>query len=509
MAKPFWRRKPAPQPDPFGAQDEAIVAAVSRVRKMSASSPSNQIPHAAWAQELWRQFDINGELNYGIRWIANMLSKIKIVGVEVDVHGKIVGPANNPVVDEILRGLIGSPARQAQMMSALGTHLSLPGDCYAIGEIDASGFFNSWKIYSTEEISMIGTNAVSISTGDGIQRIVDLSNTLVIRIYRPHPRRSWEANSPARSALPVLREMEMLSRYIFAVINSRLASNGIIKIPSEAQAPRAADNKLNPGESEFMAFFGEAMMEAIDNPGTAAALAPIAIQAPAAALAALDWIKNPNSELTTVVAELREKCIARLAIDLDLPPEVLMGTGSSSHWGQWAIEEQSIKLFAEPPMVLICDAFTEGFLRPELEAAGEDSTRYAAWYDATDLILRPDRGTDAKDLYDRGELSGDALREYTGFDDSDRPTGDELLQRTVLKLVTLAPTFADTLLPHLTKLFGLDRLDITPEDLIPVPVDGTPAQADPGAANSNPKALPPEPVKGAPNKPRATGPTAG
>src|SRR5690606_37995192 len=43
------------------------------------------------------------------------------------------------------------------------------------------------------------------------------------------------------------------------------------------------------------------------------------------------------------------------------------------------------------------------------------------WYDDSHMIVRPNRGTDAQAIYDKGELSGEALRRENGFDENDAP----------------------------------------------------------------------------------------
>src|SRR6266581_4378747 len=71
-------------------------------------------------------------------------------------------------------------------------------------------------------------------------------------------------------------------------------------------------------------------------------------------------------------------------------------------------------------------------------AQGDDPADWGVWYDASELVLRPDRSQDATDTYDRLELSGEALRREHGFDDSDKPTEDEL-REIILKKASLQP----------------------------------------------------------------------
>jgi hypothetical protein len=114
-------------------------------------------------------------------------------------------------------------------------------------------------------------------------------------------------------------------------------------------------------------------------------------------------------------------------------------TGNSA----WLIDEQGVKIHVAPAVELICDALTTGYLTPRLLAQDEDPDEWIVWYDASSLILRPDRSQDATDTYDRLELTGEALRREHGFDESDKPSDDEL-RDLILKKASLQPvnTFA-------------------------------------------------------------------
>jgi hypothetical protein len=59
-----------------------------------------------------------------------------------------------------------------------------------------------------------------------------------------------------------------------------------------------------------------------------------------------------------------------------------------------------------------------------MEALGysaEEIDDTVVWYDVSHMIVRPNRGTDAQAIYDKGELSGEALRRENGFDENDAP----------------------------------------------------------------------------------------
>lgn len=464
---------------------QAIVAAAHRI--LPDLYRNMRIPTAAWQHEAWRQYDINGELAFGARWLGSALSRCKLVAYDVDSTGTLTEPTKDQDVIDLVKGFAGSPTKQTQLLQSMGPHMTVPGDCYIIATVGDDGEFDHWCVYSTEEVRPIGTDQVMVDIGDGNPKTYDLTKNLVIRVYRPHPRRSWEADSPTRSALPVLREMEQLTKHIFATIDSRLAGAGILLLPEDLDFPNP-EGETEAGETPFLALLSEAMMTSIQDRGDARAVVPIVAMGPKDAISSATWLVSPASELTTVVAELRDKAIRRLALDLDMPPEALLGGGDTNHWGQWAIEEQGIKLHITPVMALICDAFTEGYLKAGLKALGKDENAFVIWFDPTDLVLRPNRATDAKDLYDRGELSGMALRRECGFPEADGPDGKEKVLQELYKLIAAAPRAGESLLPVIMGLLDLKKFGVTDEQIAQVigskGVDGTPTVA-PGAPAPN------------------------
>jgi hypothetical protein len=481
----------------------AIVAAATRMLPDEKGAPW-RVNNSAWAQEAWRQYDVCGELHFAVTWLANSASRVKLTVVRKDGLGVLdASNTNDARVIELLRGLLANVSAQVELIRMSVINLTVPGDGWLLAETEpGSDEFTRWVFLSTQEVTIATANdRALINVGDGKPRFVVLDEVLLLRVHRPHPRMWWEADSPTRAALPVLRELEELSKYLFANINSRLAGPGILGIPSELTFP-APSGTVDPGQSNVMAFLTEAMLAPIEDMGHPGAVVPIVVEGPADLLKGIVWITNPNVNLTTVIAELRTKAIARLALTLDLSPETLLGSANSNHWGQWAIEEQSFKFHIAPVLALLTTALTEGYMRPVLEAAGIDPAEFQIWYDATDLVQRTDQGAAAMDLYDRGELSGEALLRETGFPASDMPTGKEADIRAILKAITIAPQAAGALLPELMKLYGIevDLSVLIPPD----PAGGTPPQENIPEKNPESRALPEAP-KANQNPPKKNG----
>lgn len=478
-------------------EPNSIVSAATRMLPDGTGAPF-RIVNSAWVQEAYRQYNICGELHFAINWLANSASRCTLTVVQKDSLGVLdASNTQDARVIDLLTGLIGSRSIQTELIRMAVIDLSVAGDMYLLGESSNDTDFDRWTVLSLRELTIAGPQGYCIvNIGDGKPRRIMLDDVLLFRIHRPHPEQWWQADSPTRAALPVLREMEELSKYLFATINSRLAGAGILGMPAEMNFPNPG-GELGQGQTPFSAYLEEAMMAPIEDMSHPGAVVPIVIEAPRESLAGITWITNPNGHLTTEVAQLRDKAIARLALTMDLSPEILLGSANSNHWGQWAVEEQSFKFHIAPLLTLITTALTEGWMRPVLEANGIDSSKYQVWWDATDLVQRPDQGAVALDLYDRGELSGDALRRETGFPESDAPAGTEKVVRQLLKILSLAPGAVE-LIPKLADEMGIDGVEMPP------PNDGTPP--DDNAPDPNTPARPlPEAPKPTQNKPRADG----
>lgn len=477
----------------------AIVAAATRLNRRMPGSPF-RLPIGDEATiEVWRQYDICGELHFATTWLANSVGRCRITINEIDDNGRVGPETEDKQILAMFSGLLQNPGMQTELLVNGTKNLTVAGDGWLLGEsnpVDAS--FDEWCFISTREVALgLDGNAI-VKDEYGVPRTIDLEQNLLLRTHRPHPECWQRADSPTRAALPILRELEELSKYLFATINSRLAGAGILAMPSEMSFPDPKA-ELQPGENPFMAVLADGMMTPIEDMGNVAALVPIVVQAPKDALAGIQWIVNPNGVLTTVISELRKAAIERLALSLDLAPDTLFGSGNASRWGQWTIEEQSIKFHIEPVMIILMGALTSGWLTPTLEEAElvvPGGKRYVFWYDASDLIQRPDQGARALDLYDRGELSGSALLSATGFQPGDAPTGQEKQARALLKVVAASPQVIDQILPALMEALGLGHIKLVPI----APPDGTPPQ--PGTPDTNDESRP----MPKPERPRSNGP---
>lgn len=373
-----------------------------------------------WQNELWDLYDSVPEFRFAVAWVGNLLSKAKL---EVRKDGEY---ATDQRALDALASLFGGPEGQSEMFRLLGIHFTVAGEAYIVGTPPTTGEHDDWRVVAATQVSYVG---------DTVSRIEDRAvreDELVRRLWKPHPRRFQDPDCPARAVLPILREILKLTMRIEAQTSSRLASAGLLIMPSEMELPSISLATDSPdsdsGEQTAISAQGADGLSqrliriasiAMEDQSSAAALVPLVITAPGEHIEKVQHLTF-WSELDKQSKELRDENIRRIASGMDMPPEVLLGTADVNHWGAWQIEEAAIKAHTEPLLQVILASLTEGYLRPLLEELGvPDVDSYEFTADTSELRLRPNRSKEALELYDRAEVNGDTLRRENGFTESD------------------------------------------------------------------------------------------
>lgn len=449
----------------YPAPADPLVAA-ARVVQAARSVNDRVFVAESWQNEAWGFFESLGEFWYGITWRANALSRVRLTAAELVPGGDEPKPLTDGPAAELVEQLGGGIGGRSAIMKSLGIQIGVPGEGWLVAERVSKNIAleqANWSVKSTDEIRRAS------SGGPGFEIQVDTAmwqrlpaEALVCRVWDPHPRYSWKANSAAKAAIPIMREIELYNRRIIATMVSRLAMNGLLLIPQEGtiSAPAIYQDRDDP----FVAMLIDIAARNIREPGAASASIPIPIRFPGDMIEKWKHVTFGDG-VDEPLLKARDDAVARLATTLDMPPEVLTGVGDVSHWGQWQIEESAIKLHIAPAAETIVNGLTAGFLHPMLKAAGEDPVgpnggKIVIWYDTSELTARPDKSAQAQQAYDRLEISGAALRRESGLDEADKPEGDELRTQILKRLVAM-PANA---IQALTELVG-------PLSQTPVPGD--------------------------------------
>lgn len=479
-----------PEQDPVPTSGATSVVASARhlnrqVDRNKARTNRKEVKEEAWQKEAWAFVDSIGELGYIVDETARSASKARLIAARVTpLQGDPIPLKGKDRYEKIAMRLTsrfaGGIAGQSLLIERAAAHLQVAGDSYLVGTVDhpreehpptnnghePQSVHNhtvdgarledlTWRILAPGELTTSGQNWV-IDDGHGKRTYPD-KHILIIRIWRSHRRHSARAVSPVMRNLPVLRELEGLTKDVSARIDSRLAGAGLLMLPSEMKFPSDPDNPETSGIDKFMEELTEAMMTAIENRDSAEALVPIMLTAPADVLEKVQHIKWAQ-DLSQVNKQLRDEAIRRVALGMDAPPEILLGQGDINHWSAWSVSESYLKTHIEPLLTLICDGLTVGYLRPALRAMGvPNADEYIVWYDTHDLALRPNRSGEAERAFDRHAISGNAFRRELGFDESDAPSLEDLSVQILLQTAR-NPSGALEVMPLLLRLMGRDDL---------------------------------------------------
>lgn len=453
----------------------SVTAAVSRLSMDGASWRSYRFGDRAWQADAWRLYDITGQLRFVANWVGNSVSRCNLYVARANPDGSPGERVDTGPIAELAAGPLGTGDAKAEALRLLGIDLFVPGEAYVVAE--SGGGANGddlWWVVTSRQIKRQGdtiTVARAAVHGGGKMEYRE-GVDLIIRVWTPHPADTSEPDSATRSAIPDLREMEALRKREFAELDSRLAGAGMLAIPESLELPRGDDDPA--GANGFSALLGRVMSRSLRDRSSAEAMVPIIITGPGDDIEKIQHI-TLWSELSEQIGTMREGALRSLAQSLDIPPEVLIGIGSSTnHWNAWAISREAVQIHIKPVLTRIAAALTAGYLAPALEAMGEDPNSYLYAFDTAPLTVNPDRSGDAKDLHDRMLLSDAVTRAASSWSDGDAPSPEERAIRLVEKLLFTSP---DAVLsdPALRALIGL------PEAVAPAgPAATTTEQPGPG-----------------------------
>lgn len=391
-----------------------------------------------WQKEGWYFYDSIGEFHSAVSWIANAVSKAEVHAAEVDeTTGQPGDPTENDVVQQIANGVLGGPEVRPGLLRMIAIQWQVPGESFVIVRSMGTEKPDEWMALSGSRVTYRGDTWTYVDPRTlSVVTLTD-NDSLLIRVWSPHPNDPVKSDSATRSALPDLREIEKASQAIAAILDSRLATAGVQAVPSEASIPGDGSTAENLTDALL-----DAAADNIKNPGQSAARVPLMIEMPGEMIAAFAAGRiDYATQFDAAVVELRREALGRLAAALDMPNETAEGsTGGMNHWGAWQVEETTYKIYIKPLLDAIGDALTRDWFRPALKAAGVATPeKYVLSWDTSGIISRPDRSGELKELWDDLLISDDYRRTQAGIPDDAIPSDEEFRQRLLVQLVKASP----------------------------------------------------------------------
>ncbi|QDH93255.1 portal protein [Microbacterium phage Cressida] len=488
----------------------------------------------SWQEDAWEMYDLVGEMRFLVNVLASQASKARFyVGTLADDPTDPPVPVTDARLTAALEAIGDGPTGLSQITKRLYINLEVPGDGWLVGIpaplmpdarrerkaalergediapmvslADTTLDDLVWRMLSVSEVKFEEKNVVLTLGDDGEDDQVKASpdDVYMIRVWDSHPRKAWEADSPTRSALPVLRELVGLTMHISAQIDSRLAGAGVLLTPASASKAARIALGFDPDgpEDPFTDALIEAMITPISDRANASAMVPLIWTVPDESVDKFKFL-DFSKPLDAQAKEMRDEAIRRYALSADAPPELLLGVGSMNHWGAWLVQEDVVRAHLEPRLALVADALTTQYLRPVMETMGgwspEAIENHVVWFDVEHLIVRVSKGDDARQAYQDGVISGQTYRDALGFSEDDAPEADssDPAVATALEMVSRAPSLAQT--PGLIELVRQIRAVMsadTSDDIAAPTTDDAPAADEPAEGTPPPEpATEPEPL---------------
>jgi len=388
-----------------------------------------------WQVQALNFYDVLPEINYAGQFYARGLANLELISSEkvMGEDGKVqVIPSEDEIARQMLERIQDPGGGRSNLLASYGRLMFLVGEAYLVATRDRETELEQWEVLSFEEI---------VPEGRGFKRIkapsvqpeqyedaeedeyepLDENTAVVYRLWKRHPRHSLLADCTMKGVLELCEELLLLTKAVRARARSRLAGSGILYLPNGLTVtPVEPEPDEDPNVDPVLARLTDAMLAPIANEGDPSAVVPLIIRGPDELGDKIRVIQVVDPTQLYPETGLRRECIDRIAMGLDMPNEILTGTADVNHWGAWMIDEQSWKGHLQPIAQQLCDDLTASYYRPSLREAGiENWQNHLIAYDAASVISHPNKGKDAKDLWDRFAITDEALRDSVGFDPDD------------------------------------------------------------------------------------------
>lgn len=488
-----FRRAKTVEPPPANV-GVGLVASAVRMGLSEDAWRNYRFTDEAWQKTAWDFYDTNPQLHNAIDYIGAACSMVRIYVAEVDENGVRQGEVTaDTEIGALSETLFGGPANKCEVLRGVGESLSVAGECFILGRASKTEDpFDRWWVAAPSEVRRQG-NTVYVQMGRAVREELDPGRDIIIRVWTPHPRRAYLADSSVRALLPLLYEMEQMQSFIRSQMNSRIANATILPVPSTLATPKGDAEATSTGDIYDQLF--EVITSNLEGRGTAAQVAPILWQMPLQELQAMAGVQpiRFDSPLSDQAIALRKEQQEKLAIGINVPVEIQVGGREMNHWSIWWAGEEFIIKTIMPLMNRIVDALTTAYLVPALKTLGKDPAKYTYWYDTAPLANSANKLADALNLYNTtpGIVSAATVRREGNYTDADAPTEEEDNKRFLQAVILRDPTLFGS--PAVREFLGIDIPDIMPQLATPPPPPPTPGR------------VPTEPAPGEkPNQPAIT-----
>lgn len=357
MRNPLARRA-----NPSGSRHRATLqrrapaaltaAAVAADRR---NAPGLRRLNQPWQGLALARYQDVGECWYPAQFYARTMQRVRFYPALINDNGDLEEVSSGPLL--ALWDRVQDPGGgRSELTAAYGQLMFLTGDGYLIDTIDDGE--EAWEFLSPLELRVLPESGARVSyrrlraPGLTPEELVEAPDDAfeplggearVYRLYRRDPGFSAWSDSPVRAVLELYQLLRMLTLAAAAEAQSRAANRGLLYVPDELSfaSPDSQAGEEDAQEDTLLQDLIEGMMRAISDPGDAGAMAPFLMRGPGVVQTGLgtalpmgDLIKwlplGPADSYRAVDAW--DKVVARIGNGLDLPVEIVTGTGMTNHW---------------------------------------------------------------------------------------------------------------------------------------------------------------------------------
>lgn len=406
-----------------------------------------------WQRRAFDIYDVEGHLFYATNYIGGAMSRIQLVGAtKPKNHGELQQPVilkEGPVADAIA-GIESPLGGQSGFLRQIGRNIFLTGEAWVIAStavLPDGSLETNWDAVSVDELENNGSKALRRRL-PGAQGEDLPKGASTFRIWKEHPRYSRLADAGTRSCMEQLEKLILLNRAEKAIARSQLAGSGILALPQELVPPswQNQGNTADPMESNSMwQALAETMLAPLSDEASPSAIVPFVLVGPGAIIKDIKYEPMDRKYDTAGAQASIQNAIEQIANTLEIPKEILLGVGEATHWTAWSIREDVFQAHVQPLIELVCAGLTRTFLKgalnkftdAQLKDAGiENRNDVIVWYDASQLVIQPDKGDKYLGLHDRFVVTDEAVARELGVPEEDRLShdSDEYKKRVGIKL---------------------------------------------------------------------------
>lgn len=347
--------------------------------------PGRHDPRPKDAWKVWRHL---GEVHFSSTFMARQVGRldwdVTIDGVEQD----------RDTSEEIIK-LVTAPEHPAIAIRTMALHHQVAGQYLYVRHREDG----TWRVVSTTR------RAKKV---DWLRELEDDADVIVHTIQRD-PEKPKKADSPIMAALGTAEELMLLSRLNRSQSRNRVAQRGILLYPDGTEWPEGFDLA---DELE------EIMTAPLRDEGHASSVVPPQFEVNAESIEKWRHLLF-ESAFDENIDEKIDAAIRRLALQLDHPPEVLLGLVDVTHWNAWHTDESTYRAHVEPmahwPAQTLAEAIRLG---ADLEDAEVEVTP-----DPAVLLRRRPTVEDALASWDRGLVNNLYVINALGASEEDMPDG--------------------------------------------------------------------------------------